>query len=127
MTPDNERLPRKAVRWLNRELAPRGLRICTKHQGHPLPLTEEYFFYRKRDGAFEATCKACRIARSIERKKERYASDADYRAQVSEWNRQYWERNPDKRREWSRINGQKYRLRVRAAQLNGVLERTLRP
>lgn len=77
----DERLPRKAVLWLNRELAAQGLRVCIKCGGHPQPLDAEHFYpVRAGSAAYENTCKACRKAREAERFRERYWADAAYRA-----------------------------------------------
>ena len=93
---DTEHLSPKAIRWLNKELAPRGLRVCIKCQGHPQPLDAEHFYQVHNSSCFEGTCKACRKAASTQRFHANYGASADFRgkraAQGASWrarNREY--------------------------------------
>lgn len=77
MTTDAERLSPKAIRWLNKELEPRGLRVCRVCQGHPQSLDAEHFY--RVGGDFQNICKTCQKAAVARRFQERYATDSAYR------------------------------------------------
>lgn len=70
-------LSKRELKALNEYLAPLGKRICTKHQGHPLPLDVEHFYVLK-CGGYLKECKDCVIARTVARSKARYHDDPAY-------------------------------------------------
>lgn len=112
---DIERLPTKTVRWLNKELEPQGLRVCTDCQGHPQPLDAAHFYPRKK-GRFEYRCLACRRAQVAAYNRSRYQADANYRAQkcaTRVMEGEALERKRRSAREWKR--------RRRAAKFAAVL------
>lgn len=115
---ESERLSPKAIRYLNKQLAPQGLRVCIHCQGHAQRLDGEHFYpSRTCLGGYETVCKACRNRSMAARAKERYDTDEAYRlrknAITSDWKR----RHPDYTREWGR---------QKAAVLARVLEKRVR-
>ena len=91
---DPERLTPRQVRKLNKTYTPVGLRVCRVHQGHPLPLTDDYFY---RIGAgnprFETICKACKNAAKRERKYERYHHEPGYAEHIRQVQKRWRLRN----------------------------------
>lgn len=94
---DSENLSPKVLLALNKEFKKAGMRICTCHQGHPLPLDEEHFYFNRRDGRYETVCKSCRRQQVAAYGRARYHSDPVYaqqqREQSSAWARENRERN----------------------------------
>lgn len=78
-------MDKKTLRRRNRELHQYGRRICRTHQGAALPLTEEHFYYARKDiGQFDTECKTCVKERDRLNKMKRYHSDPKYRRIVLE-------------------------------------------
>lgn len=118
-------LTAKALRRQNRELAALGWRICTAHQGAPLPLTAEYFYPHPAClGGLETICKACRKARTVRRARERYQTDADYRQRRKQAQRLDRKRHRAARLARQRRYMRTYRQRRKQARFTAVLVRT---
>lgn len=90
------RLSAQAVRWMNREIAHTGQRVCVECQGHAQPLDEQHFRLHK--GYYEHTCVVCVRKREAARARERYlngdeAFHAHYRAVKQAYRRTHLERH----------------------------------
>lgn len=119
MRDNDEHLPAKAIRWMNRDLAESGLRVCTCCQGHPLPLTTEYFY--RNNGRFRHTCKRCHSARETERAKMRYQTNEEARRRKRETCRAWQQAHLERHRASCRASAARAHQRRKAERLSRVL------
>jgi len=108
----------KALRWLNAELEPRGLRVCSKCQGHPKPLTTEYFHLRT-NGRFQYICNDCYREYNREYARNRYKNDPDYRAKKGSW----WFRASPEGLESNRAKTREYKRRKKAEKMSLIIRK----
>jgi hypothetical protein len=119
MSEPTERLSPKTLRWLNRELAQTGLRVCKVCQGHPLPLTRQHFY--QHHGYFDYVCIPCYSARETERALQRYHSDPECRRRKNEQSRAWWLAHLELHRERNRQGAARRRTERKLAGLKRVL------
>lgn len=123
----DERLSRKAIAALNRELEPLGMRVCRTCQGAPKLLSPDFFYKNptcRRGLSHE--CKRCANARTAAAK-ARYHASADERRRRYEQQRRYRLRHAAAELALNATRNRTYRKRKKAAAFVRILGKAGEP